>query len=234
MKTILLGLTTTPASNWRGKIKEIDILNLKQIAAFPTFLKPDERKELYDLLKKTNLNSIPHVHLRDDMEEWELDFFRDNYGTEIFNIHAVPSALEFLKWSEYREKIFIENTYNINDLFYENLGKCGGLCVDFSHFEDYAVIQKLPHHQNLSKCLDKYKIGCCHISAINKTPEIAQDERREDFSIYSNHYLHDLKELDYLKKYVKYLPDYISIELENSFTEQLKIKKYLEKMIGIR
>ena len=32
-------------------------------------------------------------------------------------------------------------------------------------------------------------------------------------------------------KYIKYLPKYISIELENSFAEQLKVKEYLDKII---
>jgi hypothetical protein len=35
-----------------------------------------------------------------------------------------------------------------------------------------------------------------------------------------------------LKKYVEYLPDILGIELENSFKEQLEIKKYLEKIVN--
>ena len=48
---------------------------------------------------------------------------------------------------------------------------------------------------------------------------------------YSSHLLKDYHELDYIKKYKKFLPDLISIELENSFKELLEIKKYLEKII---
>ncbi len=233
--TILLGLTTTPRSDWRAKIKEIDQLELTQIAAFPTCLKLEERKECYDLLQKTNLKHIPHVHLRDDMEKWELDFFAEQYGTELFNIHAVPTALKFLEWPEYREKIFIENTYNLNDLFYENLKNCGGLCLDASHYEDYVVLQKLSHHQDLKKCLDKVPIGCCHISAVNiETPETGIDERKKEFKIYSKHYLDDLPELDYVKKYARYFPKYVSIELENTFAEQLEIAGYLGKLLELR
>lgn len=39
--------------------------------------------------------------------------------------------------------------------------------------------------------------------------------------------------MDYVKKYKKYLSDIISIELENSFKEQLKVKQYLEKILEI-
>jgi hypothetical protein len=36
-----------------------------------------------------------------------------------------------------------------------------------------------------------------------------------------------------MKKYVKYLPSLVSIELENSFEQQLKVKEYLKKTLGI-
>ena len=49
---------------------------------------------------------------------------------------------------------------------------------------------------------------------------------------YSYHMLGELSELDYVKKYVQYLPRYLSIELENSFREQIKIREYLEKIVN--
>lgn len=87
-KEILLGLTTTPKSNWIRKIDQIDEYKIKKIALFPTFLKIEDRKELYDLLEKTCLEEIPHVHLRDDMEEWELEMYIQKYNTQVFNIHG--------------------------------------------------------------------------------------------------------------------------------------------------
>ena len=54
-KKILLGLTTTPGSDWRKKVSEIDKLGLKELALFPTCLNEQERKELYGLLEKTKL-----------------------------------------------------------------------------------------------------------------------------------------------------------------------------------
>ncbi|HAV11803.1 MAG TPA: hypothetical protein DCX32_04675 [Candidatus Moranbacteria bacterium] len=45
------------------------------------------------------------------------------------------------------------------------------------------------------------------------------------------HYLKKNKEIDYLKKYRNYLPEYISLELENGFERQLEVKKYLEEKI---
>ena len=45
---------------------------------------------------------------------------------------------------------------------------------------------------------------------------------------YASHYLEDLSELDYLKKYpANYFSDFIAIELENSIKEQLEVKDYI-------
>jgi len=38
-RNILLGLTTTPRSDWRGKVEEIKKFKIKELALFPTFLK---------------------------------------------------------------------------------------------------------------------------------------------------------------------------------------------------
>jgi hypothetical protein len=42
-----------------------------------------------------------------------------------------------------------------------------------------------------------------------------------------------LDELDYVCNYRKFLPQYISIELENSLERQLEAKKYLEEILNI-
>jgi len=43
-----------------------------------------------------------------------------------------------------------------------------------------------------------------------------------------------IDELDYVEKYREYLPYYISIELENSFEDQLKAKAHLERILDIK
>jgi Mg/Co/Ni transporter MgtE len=74
-KNVLLGLTTTSNSNWREKINEINKYNIKDIALFLTGIEHEERKELYSLLKKTDIKSIYHVHARGDMSEKEIQYF---------------------------------------------------------------------------------------------------------------------------------------------------------------
>ena len=232
-RIILPGLTTTSKSDWREKTKEIKKFNLREIALFPTYLKIKDRKELYDLLKKTDLERIPHVHLRDDMEGWELDFFVNQYKTEVFNIHPDSAGQRFLKNNKYASRIYIETMFQIDDDFLKSVNMGTGICLDISHWEDQGTIQGHYGYDRLPSLIKKHKVGCCHISAVNDKGEEYQDYDTGYKGIaYSHHTLGKLSELDYVKKYVKYLPKYISIELENSFAEQLKVKEYLENIIN--
>mgnify|MGYP000054681782 CR=1 FL=1 len=62
---ILLGLTTTPNSDWKGKVEEMKKFGIKKIALFPTFLPIEKRKEFENNLSrnvellKTLLANLP-------------------------------------------------------------------------------------------------------------------------------------------------------------------------------
>jgi hypothetical protein len=230
--TILLGLTTTPKSDWREKTREIDELGLKEIALFPTFLETQDRKELYALLEKTGLKKIPHVHLRDDMEEWELDLFYNKYGARLFNIHYNQFCIDFMLNSKYRKNIFLENLSDINEFYVENVPKCGGICLDFSHWNG-SIFLKNSSYGIMEQLIRENKVGCCHISAESKEVwHYINPKNGKRTPVKDDHWLSDLSQLDYVKKFINYLPEYISIELENSFEEQLKVKNYLDKIIN--
>ena len=141
-KNILVGLTTTKGSDWRTKSEEIKKFGIKEIALFPTGLRLEERKELYVLLEKTGLEKIPHVHLRDDMEEWEMDFLVERYKTEVFNFHADEWGVKSLQYDKYLDRMYVENFTEIDRCFADCVKKCAGICLDVSHWEDYGVIQK--------------------------------------------------------------------------------------------
>ncbi len=220
-KKILLGLTTTKKSNWREKIKEIQKYEIKDIALFLTGIPFEERKELYKLLENTNIDFIYHAHLRNDMTVDEVSYLSSRYNVQAFNIHSLRSTYasekELIK--HFKSKIYIENTSVVPKE--EELKGCAGFCVDFSHWE----VQRFTHwyeYRNMKKLLEKYKIGCSHISAVKRKLKI--------FS-YDNHNAKDYKNFNYLSKYKKYLPEFMSLELENSFAEQMKIKNYIEKNI---
>jgi hypothetical protein len=232
-RKILLGLTTTPQSDWRRKIEEIDELNLKEIALFPTCLEMIERKELFSLLEKIKLLRIPFVHLRDDMEEKEADYLTDKFGTECFNVHPEGKFYQFVSKSKYRDRIYVENLYypKRRSFFNEEIFrkyKIAGICLDFSHLA--AEEKEYPdYYPKKLKIIENSKIGCNHISVCFSKRKY---EPMVNADIYDSHYLEKLSDLDYLKKFpISFFSDMLAIELENSFKEQLEAKKYIEDII---
>lgn len=231
---ILPGLTTTPRSDWRGKVEEIIRFDIREIALFPTFLKIDERRELYVLLEKTDMEKIPHVHLRDDMEEWELDLFTEKYGAEVFNMHDNSEAEKFIRKTKYKDRIYIENCKRLGKNFEELVKKAAGICLDVSHAEDFLGVQRIEgYDKEIFGFMKKYAVGCSHVSAIKKDYTISYHyQTGENIKAYSDHQMAKLDELEYVGKYVDYLPEYVSLELENPFEVQLRAKEYLEKIIN--
>lgn len=234
-KRILLGLTTITPGEWRNKVKEIDELGLKEMALFPTCLDLPRRQELYNLLEKTGLAEIPHVHIREeDTQGWEFDYLIKRYKTQVFNLHASEEAAASIKRNrKHKNLIYVENRF-MDDNLAEIAASSGGVCLDLSHWENYGFLKKYPGYAELPELLKKYKIGCNHISAIKPIKVPCHDQLSgRDYFDYADHNLTDLSELDYVKKYKNYLADIISIELENPLRRQLEVKKYLEEILGL-
>lgn len=227
---ILLGLTTTHGSNWRDKIEEIKSLKLEEIALFPTVLEKNERQELYKTLEETDLKSIPHVHARHDFTDAEFKYLQERWSTKLFNVHFDYFDFETLKASAFKSQIYIENTGILDERFENFLEESAGVCLDFSHYFDYWILQKRPDYKICDSLLKKFQIGCCHISAISDKKKLA-DYGENDKWHYSRHTYNDLTEFDYLKTMKQFLPEIISLELENSLTEQLEVKEYIENNI---
>ena len=219
-------------SNWKSKVREICNLDIKEIAIFPTCLDREERKELYKLLENSPVRKIPFAHLRGDMKAKEIEYLIKNYGTEVFNIHSekeYPYPEDCLK---FKEKICIENVYYPLDE--EEVKKFSGICIDFSHLENDRLLyrEKFEHNRRI---IEKFPVKCNHISAIKKEKRLDSESKYDKHNArYDFHYLKELSELDYLKNYpLKYFSRHIAIELENSIKEQLEVKNYLEKIIGL-
>jgi hypothetical protein len=228
MKKFLISLTTAYNPLWREAIKDLDRYGIDEIACFPTKAELPERQEMYRLLSASKIKSIPHVHLRDDMGREELDFFRQKFGTQLFNIHPWPAFVDYLeKNQEYRDLFFVENLDVIEDDFEYYLERSSGLCLDFSHWHDFGKLLRHPSYHDFAQYHEKYPIGCAHISAIRATLD-----KQNNLLCHSAHILKDLSELDYMQEYLDYLPEYTSIELANPIKEQLEVKKYLEALTG--
>ncbi|MFO7807060.1 MAG: hypothetical protein R6V40_01400 [Candidatus Moraniibacteriota bacterium] len=230
MKKVLLGLTTTGGSSIKEKIEEIKEFNLKEIALFLTGINQKKRRELYSALEETPLKEIPHVHLRNDMEKWELEYLESRFEVSAYNIHGQKSSFPFSGCGEilksYGNKIYIENTEFVPDQ--EEMKKVGGLCVDFSHWQDAILLNWEKYDHKLRTSAKEFPVGCSHVSAVGK---FAGDSFTGEG--YSKHRFDDISELDYMKNFINYLPDLISLELENSFKEQMKVKDYLRKQLDL-
>lgn len=235
-KKILLGLTTTPDSDWHKKIKEIEKLRLTEVALFLTGISREKRKELFDLLEKTGLNHIPHVHLRDDMDLDEIIYLEKKYSTKVFNLHTSKDPHPIIKSKDciefYGKKIFLENTdYTPTE---DELINFGGICIDFSHWQDQILQNKSGYDKEMKLLTKKFHVGCSHISGVGSELIESSDLQLAEirYKNFSKHYFNNLNEFDYIKKYLHYLPNLISLELTNSFEQQLKVKEYLEKIIN--
>lgn len=225
---LLPTITTLPpigeCNTWQEKIQEVQDLELKEASLFITGLNYGERQECYRLLEKTFLKKIPHVHLRDDVTPEELDYLTERFNTEIFNTHPTRERPLMYDWSRYQDKIYIENTKYIPER--EELERFGGICLDFAHWEN-AILMGYSNYKILSELVEKYPIGCGHLSPIKSSIE-GNLENKTD---YHAHYVERMEEFDYLQKYQDYLPFIISIEANNPIKDQLQIKEYVEDKV---
>jgi len=219
-RKIFPSVTTVTNSDWKKKVEEVRKLGLKEICLFPTCLDVNAREELYNLLEKTEIEKIPLVHIKGDMKVEELDYLVENYKTEVFNIHSQQEYPMTYDLEKYKNIIYIENTFTPLDE--EEIKNFAGICLDLSHLERKRLLDQHLYKNNI-EIIEKYPCGCNHISAIKKFPI-----KDKDRLVYDSHYLEDLSELDYLKRYpVDYFSSIIAIELENTIEEQLKAKDYI-------
>ena len=215
---------TTLSLNWKNKIEEIKELGLKEVCLFLTGLNKESREELYKLLKTAEIRRIPLVHLRSDMNLEELDYFVENYKTEVFNTHSERQYPLKYNLDKYKNIIYIENASLPLDG--KEIKNFGGVCLDFSHLENRRLLNQ-DVYRNEIEIIEKYPCGCNHISAIKKFPF-----RNKDKLKYDSHYLEDLSEMDYLKRYpVNYFSSIIAIELENTIEKQLMVKNYIIELL---
>jgi len=213
---ILPTITTITPGKWRDKVAEVKRLKLKEIAVFPTCLDEKERKEFHSLLKQTGVESVPFVHLRNDMILQEIEYLIKTYGTRFFNIHTVREFASLQDYGRYKKSVYIENTHDSFDE--KEIEEFGGTCLDLSHLENDRLLRPEIYEINI-KILKKHLPRCSHVAAINQG--------------HHTHVLTNLSELDYLKRYsLEFFGEIAAIELENTIEEQLEAKEYISTLIN--
>ncbi len=209
---------TTYYTPWLSRIKELKRLKVRTFSIFLTGIDFGQRKKFYNELSKIEVDEIPHVHIRHDFAEEELDYLARRYKSRVFTIHY-PSLNRFSK-SKYRKKLFIENNWQTySEKNFSKIKDFGGLCIDLSHL----MIWKDCKPGNLPTtvyAVEKYRVGCNHISAVKKNG-------------HCTHVLDQLSEVDYLAELnQKYFSEYLNIELTNPIKRQLEIKEYIAKLLA--
>jgi hypothetical protein len=230
--TILPGLTSTKKERIPAFIEDLRDSDVRTIALFPTLLSPDERKALYRQLESIAELNIPHVHIRSDFNEAELDYLAGRFGTEAFNIHPRASTHPFGPLpARFAAKIFVENVdvpADDAELAGSGTGELapGGLCPDFSHLENSRLHGRSQYVDTVMGQLKRFKAGCCHVSAVRVgVPNHWAGE-------WDHHEYSSLDDLAYLSAYLEYLPDtWVSLELENGFAQQMEAKAWLEGLL---
>lgn len=218
--------TITTLVDYTGKIKEIKTLKLTKVCVFFTGLNKKERKVLMNEIKKTSIKEIPFSHIRDDMDEEELNFLIKNYNTQIFNIHSLKDCFNNYNYPNYTQMICIENSLHALDE--EEIKNWGGVCLDMSHLENDRLSDEKSFNQNL-KVIQKYGVKCNHISAVKDKMFTTKEGLRR----YDSHTANNLNDFDYLKKYDKKLfSNFCAIEINNDIAFQLEVIDYINKILN--
>lgn len=221
----------TTHDNWEGQMAEVKALGLTEICLFPTCLNPIERQKLYKLLEETKVTYIPLVHLRHDSTADEISYFMKCYGKPHFNIHTqLETPFRLLNdLSKFNKYIYVET--GCVEFVEEELEKYAGICLDTAHVESFRLIKNKLYGAHLAT-LEKFPIGIVHLSAISaKELKLDYEPPYKERHHYDVHHFENLRELNYVKRYQKYLPEIIALELANPITEQLKAITYLEKLL---
>ncbi|MCW8965120.1 MAG: hypothetical protein OQK82_00325 [Candidatus Pacearchaeota archaeon] len=216
-KEILVSITGRSIEELKAKITECEKLNLSRVSVFLTFLGPKEKFEIYELLLSSSIKNIPLVHLRHDMSEEEINFFVQNFNTKCFTIHENHFSI-LHKWKKFSDKLFLEFNYDNKVPKSVHIEKIGGFCIDLSHF---------------MASLERQTKDDLYIINHRKSLFLGNHLNGYDFKKKQDkHFVESINDFNYLKILPRFIfGKYIALEMFNSISEQLKFKKYLEKVL---
>lgn len=223
--TILPSLTTTKRDRVGAFVEALARTGIQEIALFPTVLKPDERQKLYADLERVEGLRLPHVHLRSDCSDAEIEYLVNRFGTEVFNVHPAASNTAYVpESSRWLKKIWLENADALPEA--EQLEAYAGVCPDFSHWES-GVRARDPGYRGFDALVRRFPAGCCHVSAIREGDPNPWNGRTD------HHEFTRLEDLDYVVKYREFFPPkWMSLELENPLEDQLKAVTRLKALLA--
>ena len=219
-REILVGLTGYNAREVNDKIEEVNSLKIKRVALFLELLKKSDRKKVYEKLLKSQIRSIPLVHIRHDMSKDELRFFVQNFKSKFLTIHE--SCFEYLsKWKGFHRRLFLEMNYDSKVSSLVKVKEIGGFCIDLSHFKAGEERWSREFEYILKRRDKNDYFACNHLNGYSY---------RKNCDL---HTIKSVKDFDYLKTLPKFIfGRCISLEVFNSIRQQLKFREYLAKFLS--
>lgn len=220
----------TWGADWRQQFKDIKKLGLTEIPIFLTGIERAMAQEFFKFLKDSGIKKLPHIHLRHDFKEKEIEFLTKEYEVDYFTVHFKTIG-RYLNWDKnLKKRMCVE--YNpdewenakIND--FEFLKEIGGICVDIGHYQGECLLNCHNTIGLFNELIANYPIPINHL---NGKCFIKKQNKREE--IKRGHWVIDIKkDFEYLKDVPKKLfSDNIYLELKNSIPEQIIIRDYLYK-----
>jgi len=219
---ILVSITGRVKKDWQSKLREVEKFGIRRIALFLEFYNKKGREEIYEALSKSSVKTIPFIHARHDMDIDEYKFLMKKYKTKYFNLHIVCfDKLDEL--GSIHKKLLYEHEYSNTINNRVDMGKVGGFCIDLSHFKSAEERWTNEFEFVFSKRKIKKYFVANHLNGYNPSKRI------DMHTVKSN------ENLDYLESLPNFVfGKYIALEMFNSIEEQLKFKKYVEKLLGDR
>lgn len=219
LSKLLVGITGKKENHWKNKLKEINKLDIAEVALFLEWFKKPQRQKIYQALLKSKIKKIPLVHLRNDMDKSELAFLTKNFASHYFTIHE-DSFNVLDKWRGFYKNLFLE--MNTDNLLSANVDvtKIGGFCIDLAHFK-VEETKRTKEFKYIRKRKNSHYFFCNHLNGYSPSKNV------------DLHTIKSLNDFNYLKTLPKFLfGKVIALETENSIAEQLKFKEYLSKLLN--
>ncbi len=220
LNRIYPSITGAVNKDWQDKLTELKKLKINKVAVFLSEFDKKERNHLYKFLLRSDIREVPLVHLRDDTDSGDIEFFVKNFNTRCFNIHE--NFFKFLdKWKGYWDKLYLEMNYDNTVNKDVEIGKIAGFCVDLSHLKSAITRGSKEAYYILAE--EKAKIGCNHLNGFDPI----QNEDKHKITA-------PLKDFAYLTSLPKHLfSEIIAIEVYNSIAEQLEFREYIAKLLNL-
>ena len=112
-KKLLVSITGREEKDWKEKLEEINMLEIKEVALFLELYTKKQRQKIYKALLDSKIESIPLVHIRHDMTKDELGFLKNIYKTKYFTIHEINfQQNDILKWNGFYKNLCLEMNFD--------------------------------------------------------------------------------------------------------------------------